>query len=140
MLSVEPLPSQNQPSAPAVPGEELGATQPLFESELLPDSTKITMLLEAAPDIRDVERHLREITLLTSRQVQGSGSLAGTPPPPSLSETGLIDRRAATARSEFAIWSEGCTGEIEGIGESSQGSIGSSWEVYRIGASGARGL
>lgn len=33
------------------------------------------MILEAASDIRDAERDLREIEILKSRQVEGSGEL-----------------------------------------------------------------
>ena len=58
--------------------EELVDTQPLVESYLLPDETKITLVLEAAPDLRDAERHLREMEIFRSHGVQGAGSLART--------------------------------------------------------------
>jgi hypothetical protein len=52
------------------PGED--AT---FESELLPDSTKLTMVLEAAGDIRHAERTLRDIDLLNQQGAAGAGDL-----------------------------------------------------------------
>ena len=48
-----------------------------IESDLLSDETKLTILLEAAEDIRLAERDLREIDLLKARGVEGSGSLEG---------------------------------------------------------------
>ncbi|OWZ69529.1 hypothetical protein AYX14_05076 [Cryptococcus neoformans] len=51
------------------------APTPIHESSLLPDSVKLTMILEAASDIRGAERDLREIEILKSRQVEGSGEL-----------------------------------------------------------------
>lgn len=48
---------------------------PIHESSLLPDSVKLAMVLEAASDIRGAERDLREIEILKSRQVEGSGEL-----------------------------------------------------------------
>ena len=52
------------------PGED--AT---FESELLPDSTKLTMVLEAASDIRHAERTLRDIEVLNQQGASGPGNL-----------------------------------------------------------------
>ncbi|OXG83855.1 hypothetical protein C345_04188 [Cryptococcus neoformans A2-102-5] len=51
------------------------APTPIHESSLLPDSVKLAMILEAASDIRGAERDLREIEILKSRQVEGSGEL-----------------------------------------------------------------
>jgi hypothetical protein len=47
----------------------------MIESELLPDSTRLTMVLEAASDIRHAERTLRDIELLNQQGVSGAGGL-----------------------------------------------------------------
>ncbi|WVQ94928.1 hypothetical protein IAU59_002014 [Kwoniella sp. CBS 9459] len=47
----------------------------ISESDLLSDRVKLSMVLEAAADIRNAERDLREIELLSKKGVQGSGSL-----------------------------------------------------------------
>lgn len=49
----------------------------LTESDLLPDSTKLTMVMEAAGDIKHAERVLRDIELLKKQEVEGSGRLHG---------------------------------------------------------------
>jgi hypothetical protein len=46
-------------------------------SDLLPDSAKIAILLEAKGDIVAAERDLREIETLKQRGVEGSGNLEG---------------------------------------------------------------
>jgi len=71
------IPSLEPVAAQAQDGPS-GESQHLFEADLLPDATKVTMLLEAAPDIRAAERDLREIDLLRARGVEGSGILEGT--------------------------------------------------------------
>lgn len=50
------------------------------ESDLLPDSTKLAMVLEAAADIRHAERALRDIELLQKQEAHGSGRLHGAQP------------------------------------------------------------
>ncbi|RXK40566.1 hypothetical protein M231_02218 [Tremella mesenterica] len=45
------------------------------DSESLPDHTKLIMVLEASEDIKQAERGLREIDLLISKGVDGSGEL-----------------------------------------------------------------
>ncbi|WVF67332.1 hypothetical protein IAT40_002083 [Kwoniella sp. CBS 6097] len=47
----------------------------ISESDLLSDRVKLSMILEAAGDIRNAERDLREIELLRTKRVEGSGSL-----------------------------------------------------------------
>ena len=46
-----------------------------IEASILPDSSKVAILLEAAEDIRLGERDLRDIELLKHRGVEGSGDL-----------------------------------------------------------------
>ncbi|WWC64832.1 uncharacterized protein I303_107446 [Kwoniella dejecticola CBS 10117] len=45
------------------------------ESSLLPDQVKLTMVMESANDLKEADRTLREIDLLTQRDAQGSGQL-----------------------------------------------------------------
>jgi hypothetical protein len=52
----------------------------ITESDLLPDSTKLTMVMEAAGDIKHAERLLRDIELLKTQEVEGSGQLHGQYP------------------------------------------------------------
>jgi hypothetical protein len=47
------------------------------ESDLLPDLTKLTMVLEAARDVKDAERALRDIEVLKKQGAEGAGSLEG---------------------------------------------------------------
>ena len=56
--------------------------QVIRESDLLPDSTKLTMVMEAAGDIKHAERVLRDIDLLKKQEVEGSGKLQGQSSPP----------------------------------------------------------
>ena len=56
-------------------GQTTGENEGVTESDLLPDSTKLTMILEAAGDIKHAERTLREIDLLNQQGAGGSGSL-----------------------------------------------------------------
>ena len=46
-----------------------------IEASIIPDSSKIAILLEAAEEFRSGERDLREIELLKRRGVEGSGEL-----------------------------------------------------------------
>lgn len=62
--------AQGDPSDPSRP-----ATGPIAEYDLVPDKVKVTMLLEAAADIKGVERDLREVELLKGRGVEGAGEL-----------------------------------------------------------------
>lgn len=57
--------------------EDDAPNQALSESDLLPDSTKLTMIMEAAGDIKHAERVLRDIELLKKQEVEGSGKLHG---------------------------------------------------------------
>jgi hypothetical protein len=43
----------------------------------VPDAVKVTMLLEAASDVRVLERQLREVQVLQEKGVEGAGSLEG---------------------------------------------------------------
>lgn len=45
--------------------------------DLIPDKVKVTMLLEAAADIKGLERDLREVEVLKGRGVEGAGQLEG---------------------------------------------------------------
>ncbi|WVQ83657.1 hypothetical protein IAT38_005800 [Cryptococcus sp. DSM 104549] len=45
------------------------------EEDLLPDSVKLTMVLEAAEDVKGAEKGLREIELLKEKGAEGSGEL-----------------------------------------------------------------
>lgn len=49
----------------------------LTEADILPDSAKMAMLLEATGDIRAAERDLRDIENYRDRGVEGSGMLEG---------------------------------------------------------------
>lgn len=57
--------------------EDDAPAQAIRESDLLPDSTKLTMVMEAAGDIKHAERVLRDIELLKKQEVEGSGQLHG---------------------------------------------------------------
>ena len=46
-------------------------------ASLVPDSTKLAIVLEAGDDMKAAERDLREIDLLRSKGVDGSGNLEG---------------------------------------------------------------
>ncbi|KGB76624.2 hypothetical protein CNBG_2462 [Cryptococcus deuterogattii R265] len=73
-----PNPSFTTPTSALSSSEQANQTltpTPIHESSLLPDSVKLAMVLEAASDIRGAERDLREIEVLKSRQVEGSGEL-----------------------------------------------------------------
>lgn len=56
---------------------ELDTVPAINVADLLPDATKLTMILEAAQDIKSAERDLREIELLKKREVEGAGMLEG---------------------------------------------------------------
>ncbi|WWD19872.1 hypothetical protein CI109_104340 [Kwoniella shandongensis] len=71
------LPTASNPSAqnddPSVtPSTQ---SQSIREEDLLPDSVKLAMILEAAGDITTAERDLREVEILKGRGVEGSGDL-----------------------------------------------------------------
>ncbi|ORY31651.1 hypothetical protein BCR39DRAFT_558115 [Naematelia encephala] len=46
-----------------------------LENELIPDEVRITVLLEAAEDIIQIEKNLREVEILETKGAQGSGQL-----------------------------------------------------------------
>jgi hypothetical protein len=48
-----------------------------IEADLLPDQTRLAMVLEAREDIVEAERVLREIEVYRSRAVEGAGELEG---------------------------------------------------------------
>lgn len=73
-----PNPSFATPTSTLSSSEQANQTltpTPIHESSLLPDSVKLAMVIEAASDIRGAERDLREIEILKSQQVEGSGEL-----------------------------------------------------------------
>ncbi|WVO17117.1 hypothetical protein L204_104807 [Cryptococcus depauperatus] len=45
------------------------------ESDILPDSVKLAMILEAAIDIKNADKYLREVDVLRNKGVEGSGQL-----------------------------------------------------------------
>ena len=51
----------------------------MTQADLLPDTVKLAMVLEAAWDIKAAERDLREVEVLRSRGADGAGSLESQP-------------------------------------------------------------
>lgn len=48
-----------------------------MDVDVIPDSVKLTMVLEAAADIKGIERDLRQVEVLKGQGVEGAGSLEG---------------------------------------------------------------
>jgi hypothetical protein len=74
-----PLISLPDPTATASAEESDGPKDGAVKAEydLVPDRVKVTMLLEAAEDIRGLERDLREVEVLKGQGVDGAGHLEG---------------------------------------------------------------
>lgn len=77
-----PLLSLSDPTVPAATGFGSDAngtrstsTAPTSEWDIVPDAVKVTMLLEAAEDIKRIERDLRDVEVFKTRGVEGSGEL-----------------------------------------------------------------
>jgi hypothetical protein len=51
------------------------STPPFTPADILPDPTKLAMILEASQDIIYAEKALREVETLKARDVEGSGEL-----------------------------------------------------------------
>ena len=74
LLSLPSLDPGSHPDPSKTDGDPSGAeVDPAADS--LPDTTKVTILLEAAREIQSAERDLREIEQLRDRGVEGSGNL-----------------------------------------------------------------
>ncbi|ODN95335.1 hypothetical protein L198_04731 [Cryptococcus wingfieldii CBS 7118] len=70
-----PLLTIPHPSTPTMTDQASDESQPIQESDLLPDSVKLTMVLAAAEDIVGAERDLRELEVLKGKGAEGSGQL-----------------------------------------------------------------
>lgn len=57
--------------------------------DIIPDKVKVTMLLEAAADIRGLERDLREVEIMKGKDVDGAGDLGGECGPHRTYECGM---------------------------------------------------
>ncbi|OCF44491.1 hypothetical protein I317_01560 [Kwoniella heveanensis CBS 569] len=71
----DPHPHHSEGGTESATTSDFHESSSLSESDLLPDRVKLSMVLEAAGDIRGAERDLREIDLLRKKGVEGSGSL-----------------------------------------------------------------
>ncbi|WVQ75635.1 hypothetical protein IAR50_005264 [Cryptococcus sp. DSM 104548] len=71
-----PLLTIPHPSTTSTPADQASdETQPVQESDLLPDSVKLAMVLAAAEDIVGAERDLRELEILKNSGAEGSGRM-----------------------------------------------------------------
>ncbi|ODN77476.1 hypothetical protein L202_04650 [Cryptococcus amylolentus CBS 6039] len=70
-----PLLTIPHPSTSTMTDQASDESQPIQESDLLPDSVKLAMVLAAAEDIVGAERDLRELEVLKGKGAEGSGQL-----------------------------------------------------------------